>query len=103
MTQILTNLKAIIQRSLNVEYVQLGIKGVYQLKSQEDLDLLWELSEGENELSFDFDFKRLPSKNDFKLNQDYAYSISVRITETRSNFFLMLTTCLDISSEKKIN
>lgn len=87
MTQILTNLKAIIQRSLNVEYVQLGIKGVYQLKSQEDLDLLWELSEGENELSFDFDFKRLPSKNDFKLNQDYAYSISVRITETRSNFF----------------
>ena len=54
MTQILTNLKAIIQRSLNVEYVQLGIKGVYQLKSQEDLDLLWELSEGENELSFDF-------------------------------------------------
>lgn len=87
MTQILTNLKAIIQRSKDVEYVQLGITGVYQLKSQEDLDLLWKLSEGEKELSFDFNFKKLPSKNDFKLNKDYAYSISVRIPETRSNFF----------------
>lgn len=86
MTSILQNLKGMTQRSENVEYLPLGLKGVYAIHSRQDLDFLSQVQSYQY-LKIDFDFKKLPLEEDFKIGESYSYKVTVKIPETKSNFF----------------
>lgn len=74
------------QRSQNVEYLPLGLKGVYAINSRQDLDFLSQVQIYQY-LKIDFDFKKLPLEEDFKIGESYSYKVTVRVPETKSNFF----------------
>ena len=86
MISILNSLKGLAQRSKDVEYLPLGFKGEYVIESKPDLDFLL-IIQKDNSLKIDFDFKRLPAEEDFQVGKSYVFNVTVKIPETKSNFF----------------
>lgn len=86
MQSILQSLKDITQRSQNVEYESLGVSGDYGINCEEDLELILDVQNNSN-FKVEFDFKKLPFKEDFKIGNFYSYKVTVKIPETKSNFF----------------
>lgn len=85
---ILQSLKGIIKRSSDVKYLPLGVEGTYKVLSENDKDfLIKQYIDNENFLTINFDFKTLPLKEDFLLGEKYKYKVTVKIPDTKSNFF----------------
>lgn len=102
MTSILHSLEGLAQRSKNVEYLPLGFKGEYSTDSQQDLDFLLTIQK-DNLLKIDFEFKRLPVEEDFETGKSYIFTVTVKIRETKSNFFSTPDYLIDyILGEKEV-
>ncbi|MDN3442312.1 hypothetical protein QL898_11770 [Psychrobacter sp. APC 3279] len=102
MTSILHSLEGLAQRSKNVEYLPLGFGGEYLINTPQDLELLLEIQKDPS-LSIKFDFKPLPAKEDFTLKKSYTFKITVKIPQTKSNFFSTPDYLIDyILGEKEV-
>ncbi|MGO2386832.1 MAG: hypothetical protein ACTH6Z_06820 [Psychrobacter sp.] len=86
MKYLLHSLRGIARHSNDVEFLALGFKGKYHINSQKDLRFLLDQNYVKD-IQLKFDFKALPMDEDFVIGEYYTYKLTVKIPETKSNFF----------------